>query len=605
MATVFKPEHSPLDQIFAASSTYRIPAYQRPYSWESMGKSDRDSQVVQLWDDLWDFFEDNQQTNREYFLGSMVIIEEADKLRTFEVIDGQQRLTTLLLLFAAIRCFLLELQQRSVEAANTPTQKWISRAIQTLESFLYNEEGPSLVPTLKLKVERTLGLNFNQVLENAVKCQSDAQAGKIEKKHLEIAQRYYRNRDYFIARLKQHFPWDWYAPPGPADIQKFDSFFKFLRTRVALVLIKTSDFSTAYRIFEILNNRGLPLSNLDLLRNFVIEQLAAVGVQDHDERWETLEKEFVFTEDFIGRWTESVNAAQPQTSAFNDAKRMFDERFQEQPGVPRIEVFYDALKQNLGWYNLLQEEDQRIEPEAAALRDAITFIKRLGNERYSIDLLLALFRLRGYAGGREPEVLGFLQTYRSAALYIYLLGRFSSSRVYDAIRKLNEGKLTEARALFVLKDSERDALYQALAGPILKNEDAKLLLAGYVWNEELQREDVVSQHLYFEKSTLEHILPQDLAAGSNWLRDFDPAFRKDFTYRLGNMTLLTQSKNSSNRNFDWSRKRPVYAKSKLPMTVELAAQTQITPAYLEQRQRDILAALRGLFLSGPAVTLAP
>ncbi len=111
MATVFTPEHSPLDRIFAADTTYRIPAYQRPYSWQAVGKSERDNQVVQMWQDLSSFFEDNRQNNKEYFLGSMVIIEDRDKLRTFEVIDGQQRLTTLLLLFAAMRCFLREVER--------------------------------------------------------------------------------------------------------------------------------------------------------------------------------------------------------------------------------------------------------------------------------------------------------------------------------------------------------------------------------------------------------------------------------------------------------------------------------------------------------------
>ena len=100
---MFTPTHRSLDQIFEPGATYLVPAYQRPYSWESLGKSDQNNQVNRMWDDLWGFFEESPP-DKEYFLGSMVII--ARGLRTSEVIDGQQRLTTVSLLFAAMRCFL-------------------------------------------------------------------------------------------------------------------------------------------------------------------------------------------------------------------------------------------------------------------------------------------------------------------------------------------------------------------------------------------------------------------------------------------------------------------------------------------------------------------
>ncbi|HNF97308.1 MAG TPA: DUF262 domain-containing protein, partial [Pseudomonadota bacterium] len=85
MATVFSPEHCPLDRLFAADTTYRIPAYQRPYSWQAGGRTERSRQVDQMWEDLWSFFEDNRTNAKEYFLGSMVIVEDKNALRNFEV----------------------------------------------------------------------------------------------------------------------------------------------------------------------------------------------------------------------------------------------------------------------------------------------------------------------------------------------------------------------------------------------------------------------------------------------------------------------------------------------------------------------------------------
>lgn len=596
MPTVFTPEHSPLDRIFAADSTYRIPAYQRPYSWEAIGKSDRDRQVIQMWEDLWEFFESNRTSNKEYFLGSMVIIEETSKLRTFEVIDGQQRLTTLLLLFSAMRCFLEKLDKSivSLSSEEAAKKKWFSKAIQTLEGFLYNEIGPGLVPDLKLKIERTVGANFNDVMINAVACRDLSLIAKLDKKHKEIAQRYFKNRDYFQERLEKCFFGEG-APHGASlDIQKFDDFFKFLRTRVAIVLIKSADFSTAYRIFEILNNRGLPLTNLDLLRNFVLEQLNEAKIPDPDLKWERLERDYVLTEDFVGRWSESVNGTQPQTSAFNEARRLYDEYYKPTPTEKKIEVFYRNLENNLNWYNLILEEEQRI--EHLGIQKAISFIKQLGNDRYSTDLLLSLFRCRNYQGNDDPEVLRFLQIYRSYALHVFLLGRFYSPKAYEAVKLLNAGKIDEATQLFILSDAQKAALFGFFDDRIEKNDQAKLLLAACIWQSEIEDPDVVSQRLQYEKSTLEHIIPQNPEPGTNWLTDFDDEFRQKFTYKLGNMTLLTQAKNSANKNYDFARKKLTYAKAKLAMTARLAERKQITQAYLEERHREIIDTLFDIFL---------
>jgi hypothetical protein len=592
MTTVFTPEHSPLDRIFASGSTYRIPAYQRPYSWQAVGKSDRDSQVIQMWEDIWRFFEGNRENNREYFLGSMVIIEDRDKLRTFEVIDGQQRLTTLVLLFAAMRCFLREVEKTLEAGSDDTIRRWFSRAIQTLESFTYNEASLGLAPVLKLKIERTVGADFNQILEAVISCQGDGQVAKLDKKNQEIAQRYFKNRDYFLARLREKF--FSVKPVGVDDIRRFEDFFKLLQARVAIVLIKSADFTTAYRIFEILNNRGLPLSNVDLLRNFVLEHLNEAKFPDPDKRWERLETEYPLTEYFIGRWTESINAAQPQTSAFNDVQRIFRDRYHDSPTEKKIEIFCRDLEQNLTWYGLIVDEDQLITD--VVIRNAVRFLKLLSNERYSYDILLALFRQRDYQGGTDAEISAFLRVYRSYALHVYLLGHFSSSKIYEAIKALNEGKLERARHVLELSSSEKMALASFLNGTIENNDYAKILLAAYVWYGEESGPDVVKQQLVYEKSTLEHIIPQQPAPGTNWFTDFDKAFRDDFTYRLGNMTLLTQSRNAASRNFDFSKKKQIYAKTQLSLTTELAAQAKLTKEYLEERHRRIVETLQAVFL---------
>ena len=86
----------PLLKVFCDDYAFRIPAYQRPYSWD-------DEQVGQLLDDLVGAIDsDDPATNTPYFLGSIVLIKHPDK-READVVDGQQRLTTLTIIFAVLR----------------------------------------------------------------------------------------------------------------------------------------------------------------------------------------------------------------------------------------------------------------------------------------------------------------------------------------------------------------------------------------------------------------------------------------------------------------------------------------------------------------------
>jgi uncharacterized protein with ParB-like and HNH nuclease domain len=104
MSTLFTPDYKVFNDLLTSETSYVIPSYQRPHSWDCFGRSDKNYQVNVMWDDLLDYFE--SKSKEPYFMGSMVMIRTAD--RTYEVIDGQQRLTTMLLLFAAAKCVLID-----------------------------------------------------------------------------------------------------------------------------------------------------------------------------------------------------------------------------------------------------------------------------------------------------------------------------------------------------------------------------------------------------------------------------------------------------------------------------------------------------------------
>lgn len=593
MPEVFHPTHSALDQIFAQKMQFIIPEYQRPYSWQAEGKSDRNNQINQMWDDLWSFFKE-MEDDKEYFLGSMVIIER--KLRTLEVVDGQQRLTSLVLLFTAMRCFLERRLAADGDAALAPDlRQYVERSMSKLGELVYNEQNMGLNPELKVKIARSAGYDFDAVLSDAAGCKDKSIITKVSKgdsRFEEIARRYFDNRDYFIEQLKATFL-DKDGRFGIVEFRGLNDFFTFLQTRVAIVLIKTADFETAYSIFEILNNRGLPLTNIDLFRNFVINRFAEQTKKDGATAWYRLESEYALTEDFTARWIESKTGSKQRQSAFNGIQKIYKEDYSPSPINSQIEVFYADVERDLGYYSLIIEPDGRITDPR--VRNSIKFIGALGNLRYSTTLLLSVFRQFRYLGeAPTPEMLALLVAYERYALSIWLQPRkrFSSSSIYQAIRHLRDRKPAEAIEAFALTENELLKLSESIDGPV-GNDVARLLLAAFVWMQEEQAEDVVTQRLDIAKATLEHIIPVSPATNTNWMNDFSPEFRAEYTPRLGNMTLLTSKMNSTVNNSDFTKKKVQYAKTLLGLTHQLAELDTIGPAFIEARHGRIVRALRG------------
>ncbi len=146
--------------------------------------------------------------------------------------------------------------------------------------------------------------------------------------------------------------------------------------------------------------------------------------------------------------------------------------------------------------------------------------------------------------------------------------------------------------VFDLETSKISELKTLFDKNIKENDIAKLMIARYYYAiDNHLPDDVVSQSLDFDKATLEHIIPQTPNLATNWITDFDKTFREAYTYKLGNMTLLTQKMNSAAKNYDFARKKDIYGKTKLNMTTEIAALSVINPDFITKRHERIVACI--------------
>ena len=260
-------EH-PLRKIFSSDFEFKIPEYQRPYRWGT-------DQALQLLDDLEETLD--RGADEPYFLGSLVLVKQDDAC--YDVIDGQQRLTTLTLLFSVLRDlvegdeFARNLSERVLDPGNEldgiPSRPRLTLREQDAPFFRKYVQEPGHINTL---VDLT-----------------DAAAATEPQRALRD------NAAAFWARLS-----DW------SDHRR-RALATLASTRTYLVVVSTPSLDSAYRIFSVMNARGLDLTPADIFKSRVIGQVA--DRSDYSKRWEVAEEALgsvAFTELVALAYTERV-----------------------------------------------------------------------------------------------------------------------------------------------------------------------------------------------------------------------------------------------------------------------------------------------------------
>ena len=234
MALTLNAEQKSIYDIFSGKTHYYIPPYQRPYSWQIQ-------HCRELFEDLKREFYNEEKEG--YFLGNIVLAWSAEEKNRFEVIDGQQRLTTLLLLLKVILAFDSENSdiKNAIWLIDNRTKEIIGERLQFSD---YVEKGSLYQEVLDLDLSSEL-------------CEED-----IDEKNL-----FMQNICYFYKEIK-----------ALSEYEKVERFVDFLLYDVSLLPIETGDSTSgkarekALKIFETINNRGLNLSNADIFKARLYEE---------------------------------------------------------------------------------------------------------------------------------------------------------------------------------------------------------------------------------------------------------------------------------------------------------------------------------------------
>ncbi|EER47354.1 hypothetical protein AM305_08504 [Actinobacillus minor NM305] len=554
-ATNFKTENNTLRKLIGNGLTYKIPRFQRDYSWEA-------EQWEDLWVDIMGIIED--PTDSAHYMGYLVLQSTDDK--SFDVIDGQQRLTTATLIILAVLKKLQDLIDENIDAATNT--KRLEQIRQTYIGYL---DPVTLVSRPKL----TLNRNNNDYFQNYL-----VPLAKLPQRGLRASEHLLRKAfDWFYQKVDQYLKQE----EGNEGV-RLAQLVEYISDNLFFTVITVSDELNAYKVFETLNSRGVRLSSTDLLKNYLFSILDKNQENTHElrnleERWENIVNRLQSEKfpDFLRIHWNSRNKFTRHTELFKVIRNNIRDR-------AAVFALLRGMEEDLDTYLSLSSPD---------ISDWSLEDKRLVN-------ILKLFRVRQpfsllLSAKREFDRENFTKLLYAIMVISFrynTIGTYSPAeleRAYNnVVEHINKKKITNSnQALGLLKsvyiDDQRFS--RDFAEKVIKTTDSRSTQLVRFILCEIERYISNSIEVDFSSDTfnIEHILPQN--APDNW-GDFSYEEMNALTYRLGNMTLLQSNVNRDLGVAEYSQKRNVLKESHFALTQKLAEQyTEWTPQTISSWQR--------------------
>ena len=518
---------------------FLIPEYQRPYSWS-------DDEIITLFDDLWSFSIERTRPDgpKSYFLGCVVSYEEDDKR---QIIDGQQRITSLFLLLRAIFDMLEKEENRTEEVANFINK--IKPALWKENEMTGREDRTQML--LKSDVVSDSGNEIlRRILETGVASQ-------------DATDNYSKNYNKFM---------ELYTEKSQNSPNQIFHFINSLLNYTILLPIEADDQETALTIFNTLNNRGLPLSDADIFKSFIYKGLDAAGKQSFIQKWKKLESD-------AAKVDESIQSLFYYHMFYLRAMEQ-DERTTT-PGVRKYYMekgknrltaaVIDQLADNLHLWEVVNSRSS-IESEAWSqnieIRKILDCLSSYSNEFWKYPVSIFFMQHKD----KEDFEKLFLKFLRK--LYVMLLTRFlehpTISSVKGDILKLNVQIISTSHPVFYagfdeirLEDeyaveAEKTRTDNLLIKPHKKMERMLLKLLAYRVEEQT---DLLPG--YWE---IEHIFPQTWDTRYYTL---DEEEANDKLEHLGNKLPLEKKLNISASNNYFDKKKEKYKESNIAICKKL------------------------------------
>ena len=418
------------------NSEMQVPIYQRSYAWDEVN-------VKNLLTDLTGAIERRKSKKADtYFLGSIVVVDRGGGA-PLEVVDGQQRLATVSIVYAAIRDYHLD-KKKDKAATAYDTQ------------YLRSYHPPTGKHPAKLHLNEIDDRCYSQAILEPPANRKDQKWTKTS--HKKILAAYSCARDHIDSLASLH---------GPR--QTLDALFglaEYMRQNAQVIRVTVDDEADAFTIFETLNDRHLMLSVADLLKNFLFQQMADGKLEEAKSNWKEMRTALDMlrgrkdrTVDFVRQLWGSMHGLIREKDLFRDIK-------EKATGEDDAGELSSALAEQAEDYvAIIYPEHEAWNDYGSGAQHALETFNLLRIERIR-SLLLAIINKFD-----RKEVSKALEYLRSAAVRIVVDSGFNGTveeQVFQIAVKVHTGEITTASELakamfFVPNDTVFKAIFQTMS----------------------------------------------------------------------------------------------------------------------------------------------
>ncbi|MGL2798291.1 DUF262 domain-containing protein [Helicobacter pylori] len=547
-------------------SYYQIPIYQRPYQWTK-------ENCEKLLDDLLSSYEYYKES--DYFCGSLVLIligEDSKKAKTYDIVDGQQRLSTFILL---------------------------AKVLSALYSERLTEESKDyLQESLITKYGKKDRLNFSAVGFNSKK---DFQYALTSFNDAPIN----NNKNNYLKNaicLKNYL--------RKKEIENINDFIEWLYFKVVFITITCPDADKALRIFNVLNARGLPLNATDIFKGELLKHAKEHEREEFVSRWNDLSQKCsdndLKIETLFSWYLDYLN---PVTSKEKTEKRLVTwfNKLNKTPleYLKGVEDFYNAYGEVLGMQDRYAYLLSYVAVDSWRVVLCTSILHHYSDQDIeALKELLVKFYYQDWVAGQTKSTRS-----QTCCNIIIALKEKKSVRYIASIvvKKYLDDKNITQRFRDNLQDSKLYEKFYFAGKTAKKNSWVKpvLILVNYFMSDNAHPAYIkMDDDLHVER-----ILPQNPDPSSQWVKDFSEEERGLYTHSLANLTLLGGTKNAQTSNLDFKEKKEIYMgktitldnkKTFRVMTCydmtknDVCRYTEWTPKSLEKRKKELIQIIESM-----------
>lgn len=505
---------------------FLVPDYQREYVWNP------EDQVEQFLIDIENEFQPGITEQNNYFIGSIIIVKNGDK---YDVVDGQQRLTTIMLSLCAIRDLF------KTQISDDKQKKYL----QNIEELLCDFDMESDKTQVRLELQYEESRDYLDKLIQAQPYEDTEKTGSI----IRMQEAYSKIYSYLRSYISE-------------SIDKLLEFAKYFLTKIELVVIESEDLSSALKIFETINQRGASLNAMDLVKNLLFSQAKESEFDSIKTIWKEITNNLqrckedqkplrflryflmaryyngILREDDIYKWiisSEGKNAIKYETHPLELAKELkyISKRYADL--VEATECMKDghiySNTTNIGLVNKYKSRQHLIMLLALKVDCDLSVIEYLAKQIESFFFYTATLRIQ--AKSNESRFVSWAEQLRGL----------------DSIPAVSE--VIENKMLPYLKEKVAQFKQEFLIlNQFVYNPQYRLrYVLGKIENTILQKSNLPQQgHNFFNSLQIEHILPQTPKNGFIPDNYNDKEDYYNYTYLLGNITLLEGTINQAVNN---------------------------------------------------------